>query len=68
MTDGDNILEVTGGDGDIVTLEGVQSADWIDNGGGLFTNASGTEQVQIVNVDDPENMVKIYTDDGTEIT
>jgi hypothetical protein len=70
MTDGDNILEVTGGDGDEITFEGVVGAggEWTHVGSGLFTHSNGTDQVQIVNVDDPENMVKIYTDDGTEIT
>ena len=70
MTDGNNILEVTGGEGDEVTFVGVQGpgADWSHAGGGLFTHVNGTDQVQIVNVDDPDNKVSIYTDDGTEIT
>ena len=70
MTDGNNTLEVTGGAGDEVTFEGVQGpgADWTHQGGGLFTHSNGIDQVQIVTAADPDNQVKIFTDDGTEIT
>jgi|GEM_PF-959838 len=70
MTDGNNTLEVTGGAGDEVTFEGVQGpgADWTHAGGGLFTHSNGVDQVQIVTAADPDNQVKIFTDDGTEIT
>jgi len=70
MTDGNNTLEVTGGAGDEVTFEGVDGpgADWTHAGGGLFTHSNGIDQVQIVTAADPDNQVKIFTDDGTEIT
>ena len=69
MTDDNNILEVKGGTGDEVTFD-VHGAggDWTHEGGGLFTHANGTDQVQIVTAADPDNEVKIFTDDGTEIT
>jgi hypothetical protein len=33
----------------------------------LFTHANGVDQVQIVSVDDVDNQVQIFTDDGTPI-
>ncbi|RKZ92441.1 MAG: hypothetical protein DRQ40_08730, partial [Gammaproteobacteria bacterium] len=69
MTGAENVLEVTGGTGDEITFD-VHGADgtWTNNGGGLFTHANGIDQVQIVSVNDPDNEIKMYTDDGTEIS
>ncbi|MCB2170926.1 MAG: cadherin-like domain-containing protein, partial [Deltaproteobacteria bacterium] len=68
MTGSDHVLQVTGGEGDEITFDIHGTAgDWTDNGGGLFTHANGFDQVQIVSIDDPENHVQMFTDDGTPI-
>ncbi|MCP4342204.1 MAG: VWA domain-containing protein, partial [Desulfobulbaceae bacterium] len=66
MTGAENVLEVTGGQSDVITLDVKgSSGTWTHQGNGLFSN--GTDHVQIVSEDDPENQIHIVTDDGTPI-
>ncbi|SCY81140.1 Ig-like domain-containing protein, partial [Desulfoluna spongiiphila] len=67
MTGPENVLHVSGGDGDQVTVDLSNSGDgWTHDGNGLFSNTDGT-QVQIVSVDDADKHIPIFTDDGTAI-
>lgn len=53
MTDENNILQITGEEGDSVRLTGVESGEWNSDGNGLFTNtADNSIQVTITPVDD----------------
>ena len=65
MTGAENVLEVTGGEGDTITLD---VTGWTQdaNNSGLFTK--GTDSVSIVSSADSGNEIQIdYTDDGTPI-
>jgi hypothetical protein len=67
MTDSTNVLEITGGTGDVVTLTGLgaNSGEWTqsDTVDGLFTqNDSGGITVTIVSPDEPDNNVTIVPD------
>ena len=67
MTGPENVLHVSGGDGDQITVDLSNSGDgWTHDGNGLFSNTDGT-QVQIVSVDDADKHIPIFTDDGTAI-
>jgi Ca2+-binding RTX toxin-like protein len=53
MTDENNTLQITGEEGDSVTLTGVDGGEWTHDGNGLFTNvADNSIQVSIENVND----------------
>lgn len=64
MTDEDHVLQITGEAGDSVSLTGVDSGEWINSGGGLFTNAAdNTIQVTIASVSDGVD-IDVNVDDG----
>jgi len=65
MTGSENTLELTGGEGDTISIE-TQGWNEVSPGSGLFTN--GVNQVQIVAPPELDNDIDIiYTDDGTPI-
>ena len=73
MTDSSNVLEITGGTGDEVTLTGVVelssavAGDWTHNGGGLFTQFGTGFQVTINSPNNPIDGFTIITDNGDDI-
>ena len=74
MTDStNNVLEITGGKGDVVTLTGVVDesiavdGEWVYNGSGLFTQVGSNFQVTINSPNDPTDNFSIITDNGDTI-